>query len=348
MVRFREISNLSEARREEITYTEKQVKGVIDRVTIELTSQNASAFSRISDQYYKITKTIDELTVIQKSLRGKIKSKINDLFDATDIIYTRIVETAKLTATMSKQTNSSSTYFDKDGYVAELESMIPELDKKLKQLKDKYTIVKTIQKSPGLRIKLKDSIEEDFNLNIFFDKLKIFTASIKKQVWNWANGYDQKLENLRSLLPVSEALGGQNIGFGRKGRNAGSMKQDLVTHIKMTQSGLGMPMEEIRAGAKELSNKSIGELKSILKELRNKLDGSKLGEEFQENKGDKSQLLPADMKKIGAKAFHNGLKLIPVQDPKLMAALENMAPGTGANDYLKAWISGWNQENLKN
>lgn len=195
-------TDLIEARRPEAVYTEKKVKGVVDRVIAELSAQQASAFTKLAEQYKEISDLLDQLKKKKDQLSDDIKLRVDDMFDAEDILYTRVVETAKVTATVSKATTYTRKYFDEEGFMTELLDMVPELANEITMLKEQYTRISEEERSPSLRIKIKED-DKEANKSVFrnfYRKVRDLAARVRNRIANWAARYDSRLNNLKSRL----------------------------------------------------------------------------------------------------------------------------------------------------
>lgn len=207
------LDDLFEARQvhSEIEYKEKKVKGILDRVIAVLTGNKSGAFTRLAQRY----KRLDRLTKLMKMERDKLnletKLKVKDLFDAEDEILTRVIDTASLTITLSKEQTQTIENIDIDSYVEELEQLMPGLEQQIAALRAKYTTVETIERSEALRVRIKDpdeikiakkktkeSILDESKLDQLVSKLSNWAHKVFMSVSQWATTYDAQLQGIRS------------------------------------------------------------------------------------------------------------------------------------------------------
>lgn len=191
---------ISEARNPNLTYTQKEVSGKLDRVIVELSGRDSKKFTELA-QSFKRTKTqIERLVKVQDALNAKVKKEAIDLFDAQDEVMTRVVNTVSLGITISKKPEVKDTIKTDWEQVAKgikaLMTLTPELDTKIKELIEQFTTVKAgVPKDVSLRIDIKEGIISDA-FGKLLGKLKSFLNSIK----SWGSSYDSKLEKLKSQL----------------------------------------------------------------------------------------------------------------------------------------------------
>jgi hypothetical protein len=199
-------SFITEARDKDLKYTEKVVKNKIDRVTVELHGHHSGAMSALTNRYDRLDRAIKEMTIRRNEMNEKIKDKVTDLFDAEDIVLTRVVETVSFTLTLSKLVKAAEqkdkVVVDYESIAKELAKLIPdELQKAVQEITDRYTEVSlAADKSPALRVKNKndDKLAEDV-----LSSLKRYMESIHKWVSSmvkWGNKYDKKLNKLKEKI----------------------------------------------------------------------------------------------------------------------------------------------------
>lgn len=190
---------MSEARNPEYEYSEKTVKGKLDKVILNLSNQKASAFTKLVAPYAELKKRVDELTEQQKELNAKIKEAAEDLFDATDVVYTKVVETASLTVNISKKTTDEKVTIDYEAVVLKLMEMVPELSVQIEKLIAAHTTISENTKSPAMRVSIKE------NSLSWIKPIADFARKIKSKIMQWSSKYGSELEELKSMANVSDA-----------------------------------------------------------------------------------------------------------------------------------------------
>ena len=201
------ILDVLEARKtgKEYSYSEKKAKGILDKVILELTGKPSEVFSKMGKQYKQIDNLIDALEQKRERLNDQAKGKIQDLFDAGDEVFTRVISTALLTLTMSKETTRdiTSTTFDYDGFFQALLEMLPKLTDQLEELRKAYTLTEkeTKKTPPRLSVRYKDTTKESLEEGVG-DKLKEFTSLFKRVTMLWCKRYDKELNKIK-LFPSS-------------------------------------------------------------------------------------------------------------------------------------------------
>ena len=190
---------LLEDRRADLNYKEKLVKGQIDRVTVELEAHESGAMTKLASRYFSIDKSVKKLMEIKEKMNAGVKERAEALFNAEDIVLTRVVETVSFGLTLSKQMQTAETTVEKVNYekiAKELMALIsedlkPQVDAIIKEATTK-TVIPASTKSPGLRITPKN---EGF-VGDAVNKFKELVLRFK----NWARSYDKKLNNLKRML----------------------------------------------------------------------------------------------------------------------------------------------------
>lgn len=97
-------------RRNDIEYTEKATKKVITRVIAKLKGSKSAHLSKLARNYMRIVDEIEELEEAREAANLNIKDTMLQYFDATDAIYTRVIDTVSATLTLSKDPEATETF----------------------------------------------------------------------------------------------------------------------------------------------------------------------------------------------------------------------------------------------
>lgn len=201
MITFKEY--LEEARNPALTYTEKKVKGEIDRLTVTLEGNQSGKFTKLIKEYSKLKNAIDTLEEKQKLLNAKIKMEVEELYNAEDEILTRVVETVSASLNLSKKTVVTTTKVDYQKIIDQITALVPELTEQVNELVKANTKVTTANKSPALRVDIKESEEteeETLEEGLDWKSVKSALKSLWSTVKSWAKGYDKKLKDVNKLI----------------------------------------------------------------------------------------------------------------------------------------------------
>lgn len=194
------LDSIVEARDPNLEYTEKEVKKVVDRVTTSLRSHQSGVMTKLAKRYDELETSLKELQSERNKLNADMKVVAEDLFDASDVVYTRVIETCSFVLTLSKQTQATTKLsVDHEAIVNELIKLIPEeLQSKIDEIKEAFTKTEDVKaKSPSLSVKkANESVNED--LSAAFKKVKAAIAKMVSSLTSWAYNYDQKLEKLKA------------------------------------------------------------------------------------------------------------------------------------------------------
>lgn len=195
----------------EVEYKEKKVRGEIDRVIAELKGNKSGMFTKMAKQYSQIDRLVKKLGERREQLNEQAKEHITDMFNVEDEIYTRVIETVSITLTLAKKSEDTPertetrTEFDTEGFISELFDMLPNMEKELLELKEKYTKINEIKipgrkaSSPALRVKVKENKVTDL-----WDKLKEYASNYKDKFMNRLKSYDDKLNSLKRKIKDAE------------------------------------------------------------------------------------------------------------------------------------------------
>lgn len=189
------LSDLFEARNPQLTYTEKQVKGQVDRVILELDKKESEKFTKLGNRYKELTGELDVLLKKREELNADIKGKFDEYFDAEDDVLTRVIDTISVTLTLTKKSSSTKTTVNFEKVLNELILMVPELSDKVEELVKVHSTIKTTD----TEAKLRDPVIKEGVV----DWVKRMTRKVKDfvmSVTTWAKKYDRRLEALKLEL----------------------------------------------------------------------------------------------------------------------------------------------------
>ena len=195
------VRELFEARNPKLTYTEKHVKKVLDRVTVELTGSESGVMSRLTTRYSRLDKAAKLMQEKRNQLNEDMKQVVESLFDAEDEVLTRVVDTVSYTITLSKAEKAESKApkksVDYAAIVKELSEMIPELQAKIEEITEKYTEIVQPKDTP-MKLIVKSKLDE--GLTAFARGLVKSFKEMLKSIKSWGKGYDKRLNSLKAKI----------------------------------------------------------------------------------------------------------------------------------------------------
>lgn len=195
------VRELFEARNPKLTYTEKQVKKVLDRVTVELTGSESGVMSRLTTRYSRLDKAAKLMQEKRNQLNEDMKQVVESLFDAEDEVLTRVVDTVSYTITLSKAEKAESKApkksVDYAAIVKELGEMIPELQAKIEEITEKYTEIVQPKDTP-VKLIVKSKLDE--GLTAFARGLVKSFKEMLRSIKSWGKGYDKRLNSLKAKI----------------------------------------------------------------------------------------------------------------------------------------------------
>ena len=202
---------MNENRKPGLSYSESKIKNAIDKVSVELKGSRGANFTRLASIYKKIDLEAKEIEEKRKNLNEILKKRSSELFDETDKLYTRVVETSKLTIMLTKESeneevtekiNYKEILLELTGVLSEIEKALDEAGKKvdlldkLNEIQKKHTEVKTIIKKTPTRLKV-DLTES------YLDNFKYYFRKSQRVIDNFVNKlklkndeFDYKLRDL--------------------------------------------------------------------------------------------------------------------------------------------------------
>lgn len=189
---IKQLLQLNEARSKSLTYSEKEVKGVVERVIVELKGNESGKMTKLAKRFQELEDEIEALENAKKKLSVEIKQNVTEMFDATDVVYTRVVETAKVSITLSKQEEAGKK-INYEKVVQMLVTMVPELTAKVEQIKEACT-TEVKAREPSLRVKVDEGFKE------IWLKIKSSAKAMLLKFNVWAKRYDAKLDDVKSLM----------------------------------------------------------------------------------------------------------------------------------------------------
>lgn len=179
---IKKMTTLLEARIPEVEY-EETAKGVVAK----LRSYKSQSYTKLAQKVQRLSSLEEEVKRLKEEIKDEARSEVADIFNAEDVIHTRIVETMSFILTLSKDPKPTESPKYKEILETLSEHLTPELIAVLEQLKREMVTV--TQKSPSLKVKTRESVMES-----------VRTQALVQHVDRWAENYDNKLEQLRSTV----------------------------------------------------------------------------------------------------------------------------------------------------
>ena len=186
---------LNEARQQNLAYTEKEAKGSIDKVIVELSGTQSASATKLAKKFQDVKEAADKLKALESDLNADAKDLVANLFDAEDVVYTRIIKTCSLTIQVSKEYTRETTKVDTDGIIADLLVLVPELADKVLAIVDARTKITQSKVASALKITAESTLSEGVIESI----KKLFTDLLSKFKL-WAKTFDTRLDAIEKQL----------------------------------------------------------------------------------------------------------------------------------------------------
>jgi phosphate uptake regulator len=193
---------LVEERRSDLPYQEKKTKNAIDKVIVTLSGNESGKFTKLANIFKKLREQTDELSAATDALNTQIKEEAVALFDATDEVYTRIVETASMTILIGKRqpdTIETTEVKDYEKIIKDITALAPQLSEQIAKIIKANTEITSktkVARAPQLRV----NIKEDFSFGKLFAGITKTFNVLLKSIRGWGRTYDTSLSEIKSRI----------------------------------------------------------------------------------------------------------------------------------------------------
>lgn len=201
-------TTLHEARQPGLTYKETKVKEVLSKVTLELTGANSAVATKLAKRYERLDRTAKMLKEKRDELNAKVKGVGDELFNAEDVLITRVIQTVSftmmLTAAEKAEHKKPKQQVDYEAAFKALSALVPDLQEQAQALLKAYTTIIPPKDTPTA-LKVAARVKEDLNegmMSDFMKKVKSVAANLMSSVKSWATGYDKELNALKKQFKV--------------------------------------------------------------------------------------------------------------------------------------------------
>lgn len=179
----------------DITYSIED-NGKTEKIVAYLKSYDSARYTNLAKKFIEIEKMEKEIKKLKEEVKQETRVLVADLFDAEDIVRTRVVKTVSYTYTLSKNPKPTETYQYAKILDALEKELTPDLINKLNVIKESFKTV--VQKAPSLKVEPNVSESISDKIKGVWGKLKDFFANLKNKLTSWGNSYDRKLDALFS------------------------------------------------------------------------------------------------------------------------------------------------------
>ncbi len=207
-MKLNDIKTLFEARQPNLTYSETKVKNALTKVTLELAGANSAIATKLAKRYERLDRTAKLLKEKRDELNTKIKGVGDELFDAEDVLITRVIQTVSftmmLTAAEKAEHKQPKKDIDYEAAFKALSALVPDLQTQAQALLDAYTKIIPPKDTPTA-LKVAARVKEDLNEGVMSDfmaKVKSVAKNLMSSVKSWAAGYDKELSALKKQFKV--------------------------------------------------------------------------------------------------------------------------------------------------
>jgi hypothetical protein len=201
---------IDEIRQSDISYLEVATSNAITKVIAELDAKQSKEFDKLAKEYKRVDVELKETQLERDRLNGDVKEKLLGLFDLEDKVYTRVIDTTKLVATLSRDSEPAE-HFDIEGFISELTPLVAELGVSIQAIRSKYTTTNKAGRAPALKVDLKQPIKTNRksrkvkeSLSTSIEKaIEIMVSKFIHYFNRKMNRFDDKLYNLAEKIKMS-------------------------------------------------------------------------------------------------------------------------------------------------
>lgn len=185
----------------------KKKTGELEKIIISLKKSESGKMTKIVKRYVEVYDQLKELEEIQSKLSGNIIDFVHGSIKEEEKFYTKIVQTAKVALTVSKETEPKVTKQEKidyDAVLSKISEVFPEIKKQLNELINEHT--KIVESVSGGRkasisisnIKIEEGVKDSL-LGIFDYCKKIF-EKLKESLKRTNESIDSTLSEVQRLM----------------------------------------------------------------------------------------------------------------------------------------------------
>lgn len=186
---LKKLMMICEARNPDFTYDESNA----DKVIVQLQSYKSQSYTKLAQKIEKVKALEAEVKQLKLDIVQEGRENVNDLFDASDAVNTRVVETVSFIYKLTKDPKATEAPKYKDILEALTLHLTPELIAVLTQLKAKMVTV--TQKQPALSLTDKNAVGE--SIGDMGRGIASAFRTFKAHVQRWAYNYDEYLAKLK-------------------------------------------------------------------------------------------------------------------------------------------------------
>lgn len=193
---------LTEARKKNKNYAEKfdkKIKDLLVEIEVEIKAgtKEGREWAEMASNYLALQNQQEDIAKTLGKLNDDLRTRVEDMFDATDSVATRIIKVGDLFVKVAKVSKSApKTEIDYASILKDLSAISEEMAKKVEELTAQYSVVKpaAAERKPALRVsdeatgdaakgKLKESVSSVLAAAArFFSKFTTWLTSIDKKI----------------------------------------------------------------------------------------------------------------------------------------------------------------------
>ena len=201
------LSMLVEARVPGVSYTVKETKKGIERVTAKLEGSSSATLSRMAKRYVRLESSLEAMQKARDAMNERLKDEVSNLFEPEEAVLTRVVETVSFSLTMAKEIEKEvpeSVKRDYEKIAAELTKLIPEeLQSKIEEITALYSTITPASTKPGIKKLSVSALDEGLLTTV--KKVVAAVTKALRQFRTWATSYDNKIDDLKNRLQEVKA-----------------------------------------------------------------------------------------------------------------------------------------------
>jgi len=185
---------VNEIRRTDLDYEEvpkkKSEPDVIDSVVVKLKGKDSEKFTKLGRRFERARRIAAMLKAEEQKLKDETRGEFDELFDAGDDIFTRVIETASLVFKIAKAGEKTVKKFDDAGWMDKLVELTGRELEDLVKIKKEYETSTTQKIAPRIMPPKEKNPKESLEEGVFSG----LVSWVKKRL----SSYDHKLAEINA------------------------------------------------------------------------------------------------------------------------------------------------------
>lgn len=207
----------------------------ITKVSVDLAGRESERYTKLGRQLKRIEALEKEMKQLKDETKQESRELVADLFMAEDAVLTRVVVTKSVCFELSKDPKATETVKYAQVIKDLSEHLTPDLIKVMEGLIKTHS--SQTQKAASLKVtdfKAESAMNE--GLGDMWQAAKAKITAYAGKVMNWLNGYDAKINKIKSELGLTESFSGYSA-YDETESTASELAELIADKIGYGQGG---------------------------------------------------------------------------------------------------------------